>query len=401
VVVRQPDYLKAFDAVAASTPAGTWREYLSLKLLDAYAGELPAAYADARFDFRGRTLSGLKEQSVRWKRAVQEVEGAMGDAAGQIYVQRYFAPAAKARMDALVANLREAYRVGIDSLAWMSPATKAEAQQKLAKFTVKIAYPDRWRDYSALEVRRGDLLGNAMRANAFQYDEMAGRLGKPVERWRWGMTPQTVNAYYNASMNEIVFPAAILQPPFFNVAADDAVNYGGIGAVIGHEIGHGFDDQGRKSDGSGNLRDWWTAADAKAYDDRAARLGAQYAGHPPDRLARHQPAPHHGREHRRRERARGGLPRLPDVAQGQAGARDRRLHRRPALLHGLRPDLAHQDARRRAPPAAAHRPALAGPGARLRAPAQQRRVPGRLEREAGRQDVPGARAARADLVGRR
>jgi predicted metalloendopeptidase len=286
VVVRQPDYLKAFDAVAASTPVGTWREYLTLKLLDAYADELPSAYATARFDFRGRTLSGLKEQSVRWKRAVQEVEGAMGDAAGQIYVQRYFAPAAKARMDALVANLREAYRVGIDSLAWMSPATKAEAQQKLAKFTVKIAYPDRWRDYSALEVKRGDLLGNAMRANAFQYDEMAGRLGKPVERWRWGMTPQTVNAYYNASMNEIVFPAAILQPPFFNVAADDAVNYGGIGAVIGHEIGHGFDDQGRKSDGSGNLRDWWTAADAKAYDDRAARLGAQYAAiRPIDSLA--------------------------------------------------------------------------------------------------------------------
>jgi predicted metalloendopeptidase len=159
----------------------------------------------------------------------------------------------------------------------MSPATKAEAKAKLAKFTVKIGYPDRWRDYSALEVRRDDLLGNAKRANAFQYDEAAGRLGKPVERWRWGMTPQTVNAYYNASLNEIVFPAAILQPPFFNVEADDAVNYGGIGAVIGHEIGHGFDDQGRKSDGAGNLRDWWTPADAQAYEGRAAALGAQYA----------------------------------------------------------------------------------------------------------------------------
>jgi predicted metalloendopeptidase len=277
VVVRQPDYLKALDAIVAATPASTWREYLTFKLLDAYADELPSGFQNARFEFRGRTLSGQQEQSARWKRAVAEVEGTLGDAAGQIYVKRHFTPAAKARMDALVKNVVEAYRVGIDSLEWMSPATKTEAKAKLAKFTVKIAYPDRWRDFSALEIRRGDLLGNAMRSNAFEYDEMVGRLGKPVERWRWGMTPQTVNAYYNASLNEIVFPAAILQPPFFTADADDAVNYGGIGAVIGHEIGHGFDDQGRKSDGSGNLRDWWTADDAKAYEGRTERLGAQYA----------------------------------------------------------------------------------------------------------------------------
>jgi predicted metalloendopeptidase len=277
VVVRQPDYLPALDAIIASTPVATWREYMAFKLLDGYAEALPAAYGNARFDFRGRTLSGIAEQSARWKRGVNAVEGILGEAAGQLYVKRYFAPEAKARMDALVKNVVEAYRVGIDSLEWMSPATKTEAKAKLAKFTVKIAYPDRWRDFSALEVKRDDLLGNVVRANAFEYDENAGRLGKPVERWRWGMTPQTVNAYYNSVNNEIVFPAAILQPPFFNVDADDAVNYGAIGAVIGHEIGHGFDDQGRKSDGAGNLRDWWTADDAKAYETRATKLGAQYA----------------------------------------------------------------------------------------------------------------------------
>ncbi len=277
VVVRQPDYLRALDTLVAATPAATWREYLTFRLLDAYADALPSAFQNARFEFRGRTLSGQQEQSARWKRAVNVTESALGEPAGQIYVKRYFAPAAKARMDALVKNVVAAYGVGIDSLEWMSPATKAEARAKLAKFTVKIAYPDRWRDFSALAVRRDDLAGNVMRANAFEYDDMVGRLGKPVERWRWGMTPQTVNAYYNSVNNEIVFPAAILQPPFFNVDADDAVNYGAIGAVIGHEIGHGFDDQGRKSDGAGNLRDWWTAADAKAYEARAEKLGAQYA----------------------------------------------------------------------------------------------------------------------------
>ncbi len=277
VVVRQPDYLRTLDPIVAGTPASTWREYLTFKLLDSYAAELPAAFQQARFEFRGRTLSGQQEMGPRWKRAVSEVESAMGDAVGQFYVKRYFTASAKARMDSLVQNLRGAYRVGIDSLSWMSPATKAEAQQKLAHFTVKIAYPDRWREYAALDVRRDDLLGNAMRANAFEYAENSGHLGKPVERWRWGMTPQTVNAYYNSTNNEIVFPAAILQPPFFNVNADDAVNYGAIGAVIGHEIGHGFDDQGRKSDGSGNLRDWWTPADAQAYEARAGRLAAQYA----------------------------------------------------------------------------------------------------------------------------
>ncbi|MEO5816719.1 MAG: M13 family metallopeptidase, partial [Gemmatimonadaceae bacterium] len=211
-----------------------------------------------------------------WKRAVSGTENILGDATGKLYVERYFKPEAKARMDQLVKNLRNAYSVGIDSLEWMSPATKAAAKEKLAHFTVKIGYPDKPRDYSQIVIRRDDLVGNTMRARVFQYDDMVSRLGKPVDRTRWGMTAQTVNAYYNPSNNEIVFPAAILQPPFFDVYADDAANYGGIGAVIGHEIGHGFDDQGRKSDGEGNLRDWWTADDAKAFDSRTTKLGAQY-----------------------------------------------------------------------------------------------------------------------------
>lgn len=277
VIVRQPDYLRALDSLVTATPPATWRAYLTAQLLDNYAEELPAAYGAARFDFRGRTLGGQRERGPRWKRAVAGVERALGEAVGRVYVARHFRADARARMDSLVHNLREAYRQGIDSLEWMSPATKAEARAKLARFTVKIGYPERWRDYSALRITRDDLLGDAIRAEEYRYDDIVSRLGKPVDRTRWGMTPQTVNAYYNASNNEIVFPAAILQPPFFDVEADDAVNYGAIGAVIGHEIGHGFDDQGRKSDGGGNLRDWWTAEDARAFESRAAKLGAQYA----------------------------------------------------------------------------------------------------------------------------
>ena len=277
VVVRQPDYVRAMDTVLTTTPVSTWREYLTFKLLDGYAGELPSGFGQARFEFRGRTLSGQQEQAALWKRAVGRVEGGLGDAAGKLYVAKNFKPEAKARMDALVGNLRQAYQIGIDSLEWMSPATKTQAKDKLAHFTVKIGYPEKPRDYSSLVIKRDDLIGNVMRAAEFNYEDMSSRLGQPVDRSRWGMTPQTVNAYYNSSNNEIVFPAAILQPPFFDVNADDAVNYGAIGAVIGHEIGHGFDDQGRKSDGEGNLRDWWTESDAKAFDARTTKLGAQYA----------------------------------------------------------------------------------------------------------------------------
>jgi putative endopeptidase len=276
VVVRQPSYVKAMNDVIASTPIATWRDYLTFKLLDEYTNELPATFRQARFEFRDSTLSGLQVQRVKWKRGVAEVERILGDPTGRLYVARYFRPEAKARMDAMVKNLLLAYKVGIDSLEWMSPETKKQAKEKLSKFAVKIGYPDRWRDYSTLVIKRDDLLGNAMRYAQYQYNDMASQVGKPVERWRWGMTPQTVNAYYNATGNEIVFPAAILQPPFFDVNSDDATNYGAIGAVIGHEIGHGFDDQGRKSDGDGNLRDWWTPADAKAFEARTTRLAAQY-----------------------------------------------------------------------------------------------------------------------------
>ena len=216
-------------------------------------------------------MPGGRCEQPRWKRGVTEVEQALGEPVGRLYVEQHFKPEAKARMDALIQNLLAAFKVGIEELEWMSPETKREAQAKLAKFRVKIAYPDQWRDFSALEIKPGDHVGNQMRFRAFQNAESWARLGKPMERWRWGFTPQTVNASYSSTNNEITFPAGILQPPFFDVDADDAINYGAIGAVIGHEISHGFDDQGRKSDGDGNLRDWWTPEDARRFDERAAR----------------------------------------------------------------------------------------------------------------------------------
>jgi putative endopeptidase len=281
VIVRQPDYLQALDVVMAETPASTWKEYMVFGLLNSFANELPRAFDEASFAFNGKVISGAQEQRSRDKRATASVEGAIGDAVGKLYVEKHFNPAAKARMDELVKNLLAAFKVGIDELEWMSPATKAQAQDKLAKFNVKIGYPDRWRDFSALEIKPDELIGNQIRAAKFRQKENVERLGKPVERWRWGFLPQTVNASYNSSNNEITFPAGILQPPFFNFEADDAVNYGAIGAVIGHEISHGFDDQGRKSDGNGNLRDWWTAEDAAKFDERAAKLGAIYESYHP------------------------------------------------------------------------------------------------------------------------
>ncbi|HEX6558851.1 MAG TPA: M13-type metalloendopeptidase, partial [Longimicrobiales bacterium] len=282
VVVRQPDYMSAAADIVNSTPIGTWKEYLTLGLLTSYADELPSAFNQAGFNFFGKELSGQEEMRPRWKRGVSAVERVVGEPVGKLYVEKYFSPAAKARMDELVKNLLAAYKVGINELEWMSPATKAQAQEKLSKFTVKIGYPDRWRDYAALQINSADLIGNMLRARAFQNAESWSHLGKPVERWRWGMTPQTVNAYYNSGMNEIVFPAAILQPPFFNVEADDAVNYGAIGAVIGHEIGHGFDDQGSQYDGTGQLNNWWTDDDRAAFEKLTAALIEQYNGLSPE-----------------------------------------------------------------------------------------------------------------------
>lgn len=276
VIVRQDTALPKLSALFAATPRSTLQAWLAFHAADDAAPLLSRRFADAQWEFRSRFLNGAEEQRPRWKRAVDAAEGVMGEAIGRRYVALHFPAASKTKMEKLVADLRLAMEKRIEGLAWMQPATKQAALQKLAKFGVKIGYPEKWRDYSALEVKEGDLVGNALRAARFEWDYRRGRIGHKSDDLEWGMTPQTVNAYYSPTKNEIVFPAAILQPPFFDPEADDAVNYGAIGAVIGHEITHGFDDQGRKSDGDGALRDWWLAADATAFDAEAAKLGAQY-----------------------------------------------------------------------------------------------------------------------------
>ncbi len=281
VIVRQPSYFTALAGALDSVPLEQWKSWMTWHVIRRYADVLSKDFVDADFEFYGRTLQGTEEIRPRWKRAVQQLSGGLGGgglgfAVGRMYVERYFPPEAKARMEALVTNLIEAYRQSITQLDWMSPETRQRALAKLAKFTPKIGYPDTWWDYSTLAIRRDDLVGNVRRMAEFGYARQLSRLGKPVDRAEWGMTPQTVNAYYNASMNEVVFPAAILQPPFFNMAADDAVNYGGIGAVIGHEIGHGFDDQGSKYDGDGNLTSWWTPQDRAEFEQRTTMLIQQY-----------------------------------------------------------------------------------------------------------------------------
>jgi predicted metalloendopeptidase len=280
-VVTQPSFFTALGAALTEIPVADWKVYLKFKLVNGYAPYLDADLVAVHFDLHGRTLKGIAENRPRWKRAIEAIDDTMGEIAGRLYVEKHFTPDAKKRMDELVANLLEAFHVSIDELDWMGPATKQEAQKKLAAFTVKIGYPSKWKDYSALTIRKDDLVGNMLRSAAVEHARAAGKLGRPVDRTEWLMTPQTVNAYYYPPMNEIVFPAAILHPPFFNVAADDATNYGAIGAVIGHEISHGFDDQGRKYDGQGNLRDWWTAEDGERFKQRAAKLTAQYSGYSP------------------------------------------------------------------------------------------------------------------------
>jgi len=279
VVIAQPSYVKTLAAAVNEWPVERWKPYLKASLIRGMAPFLNKAFVDARFAFYGKTLRGTPENQPRWKRGVNAINGNLGEMVGRLYVAKYFPPEAKLRMQKLVENLRLAYKGGIDSLQWMSPATKAEAQKKLAAFTPKIGYPDKWRDYSAVTVKADDLVGNMMRALAAESAYQLAKVGKPVDPTEWGMTPQTVNAYYNPVRNEVVFPAAILQPPFFNMAADDAVNYGGIGAVIGHEMGHGFDDQGRQFDGTGTMRDWWTAKDVDEYKKQTTQLVAQFAAY--------------------------------------------------------------------------------------------------------------------------
>ncbi|NDB17897.1 MAG: peptidase M13 [Actinobacteria bacterium] len=276
LVVREPDFFSALTDVLAGTPVEALRDWLTWNIVQSASPYLSSAFVEENFDFYGRTLTGAQQLRDRWKRGVGLVEGVLGEAAGEIYVAKHFPPAAKARMQELVANLVKAYDQQIRTLDWMSDATKERALDKLSKFTPKIGYPDAWRDYSALSIDATDLIGNIRRAAVFTAEREFGKIGKAVDRGEWFMTPQTVNAYYNPGMNEIVFPAAILQPPFFNVDADDAVNYGGIGAVIGHEIGHGFDDQGSRYDGDGRLSDWWTSEDRTEFEKRTAMLIEQY-----------------------------------------------------------------------------------------------------------------------------
>ena len=279
VVVRQKTAVPRMATIFADTDLGTLKAWQAFHTVDEAAPLLSRALVDAEFEFRSRFLSGQPEQRPRWKRGVAFAEGTMGEAVGRDFVALYFPADAKAKMDDLVANVKAAMGARLQQLDWMSPATKTEAMAKLEGFGLKIGHPDKWRDYSALQVVNGDVFGNASRSRQFEWDYRRNRLGGPVDTAEWGMTPQTVNAYYNSVKNEIVFPAAILQPPFFDPDADPAVNYGGIGGVIGHEIIHGFDDQGRKSDGEGVLRDWWTAADAAKFEVQAAKLGAQYEGY--------------------------------------------------------------------------------------------------------------------------
>jgi len=284
--VATPSFFEEVAKNVQSTSLAQWQQYLRFHVISHYASALPQTFVDASFELHGKELSGLEEQKPRWKRAVRRIAGgrgfgALGDAVGREYVKRHYPPAAQQRMQVLVDHLMQAYESSIRDLTWMTPATKQRALEKLAKITTKIGYTEKWRDYSALEVKSDDLIGNLQRSAEVEYQRMIQKLGKAVDRTEWFMTPQTVNAYYNPGSNEIVFPAAILQPPFFDFEADDAVNYGSIGSVIGHEISHAFDDQGSKYDGDGNLNNWWTDEDRTAFKQLTSKLVVQYASYSP------------------------------------------------------------------------------------------------------------------------
>jgi putative endopeptidase len=277
--VGQPDFFKALDGQLTATPIADWKTYLRWHLVNSAASGLSEKFVNEEFDFRGKTLTGAKEIQPRWKRCVQATDRHLGEALGQVYVQKYFPPAAKARALEMVHNLLAALKDDLQTLPWMGAETRAQATAKLEAFMLKIGYTDKWRDYSALKIDRRSYAENMVRASEFDFARRLGKIGKPVDRTEWGMTPSTVNAYNNSSMNEIVFPAGIMQPPFYDPNADDAVNYGGMGAVIGHEITHGFDDHGSKFDGKGNLKDWWTPEDLKNFNARAKCVSDQFDGY--------------------------------------------------------------------------------------------------------------------------
>ncbi|WP_286262689.1 M13 family metallopeptidase [Thalassotalea atypica] len=276
LIVNQPDYVQGLGKIIAETSMDDWKTYLKFHTLSSFSNYLSTDLDNENFEFFSKELNGRKEQRPQWKRGVSVVNNNLGEVIGKVYVGRHFKPEAKARMSTLVENLRSAYGKSITDLAWMSDDTKTAAHVKLAAFTPKIGYPDKWEDYSALTIKGDDVVGNIINSGKLSHKKEVEKLGGPIRKWEWGMTPQTVNAYYNPTVNEIVFPAAILQPPFFNMEADDAVNYGGIGAVIGHEMGHGFDDQGSKYDAEGNLRNWWTDKDLAEFKSRTNQLVEQY-----------------------------------------------------------------------------------------------------------------------------
>jgi putative endopeptidase len=275
--VGQPGFFKEMSAMMNEVPVSDWKTYLRWHVVNAAAPWLSSAFVTENFRFRGEVMTGAKQIQPRWKRAIRVTDRDLGEALGTQYVKRYFPPAAKARALEMVENLRAAFRERLKTRAWMSDDTKSKALDKLASFRVKIGYPEKWRDYSALTIDRGSFIANLVRASEFEFKRNLDQIGQPVDRTEWGMTPPTVNAYYNPQLNEIVFPAGILQPPFFDPDADDAVNYGGMGAVIGHEMTHGFDDQGNKFDSEGNLKDWWKPVDRIAFDSRAHLLEQQYS----------------------------------------------------------------------------------------------------------------------------
>ncbi len=290
VNVNQPTAVAATSKLVKSQPVAVWKDYLTIRLLTETAPLLPKQFVDTHFEMFGKTLSGTPQNKDRWKRGVERVTGAVGEAVGKIYVAKHFTPETKASADQLVHNLLISMGQRLDALTWMSPETKAKAKEKLATYNPKIGYPKKWRDYSTLKVVAGDVVGNEERASQFEYNRQLAKLGKPVDRDEWGMLPMTVNAYYNPVLNEIVFPAAILQPPFFDPNADDAVNYGGIGAVIGHEISHGFDDQGAQYDAKGALKNWWSKEDTDKFKTATAMLVAQYNAYCPFPAAGDKPA---------------------------------------------------------------------------------------------------------------
>ena len=277
IVIPQVEYIKALNDIIKTTPLTTWKAYLKWTVVHGAATSLTTALSNENFNFYGTTLSGTEKQGPLWRRGVETVNKNLGEIVGKVYVEKHFSPEAKEKVSLLVKNLIKAYEESVKKLDWMSPETKKQALDKVSKFTVKIGYPDKWRDYSSLKISKNDYFGNQQRATAFEYKRQLNKLGKTVDRTEWGMTPQTVNAYYNPPLNEIVFPAAILQPPFYDPNVEDAVNYGGIGAVIGHEIGHGFDDQGSTFDGDGVMRNWWTPKDLTAFKQKTAALVAQYS----------------------------------------------------------------------------------------------------------------------------